>query len=458
MKIHKIILKDYQQFKDLEIDLTYPLGHEKAGQPLDKVCFIGQSGTGKTTLLRLIKFFVTRRKSELHTSEAEIPTEDCKISIRLDEYDYNIYHNKDGQFYMVPPQDLDVDPWYEGRDLKEDEFIRTHRPILISFAAIQDRNPRQSDYLIGEVVSKDELMKNAAGLEQRDFVDFSEESRNIQFQLIRQKIKGFQAKELEHKRKIAELALDPNSSLDQIQVATDSFRIWSANTKSPIAEFALSINPLISAFGVEIKTENDFESIMNLGDVQVRTSVGKVDLSRSSLSTGTRQVIDTCLPISFLKCVRKIILIDEPESSLYPDIQAKIIDFYTKLTTDCQFFYATHSPIIASAFDPWEIVELKFDPTNQFVVQETNYVGERHVDNYTVYPKYQRWDRILMNLFDLKEEGNGNVRQEEMLNAVILKHEIEALVAAGKNKGKAFKDKVEAFQLLCKKLDFYAEA
>ncbi|MBL0015713.1 MAG: hypothetical protein IPP17_04565 [Bacteroidetes bacterium] len=49
MKIHKIILKDYQQFKDLEIDLTYPVGHEKAGQPLDKVCFIGQSGTGKTT-------------------------------------------------------------------------------------------------------------------------------------------------------------------------------------------------------------------------------------------------------------------------------------------------------------------------------------------------------------------------------------------------------------------------
>lgn len=36
------------------LDLTYPLGHPKAGQPLDKVCLIGQSATGKTQLMRLM--------------------------------------------------------------------------------------------------------------------------------------------------------------------------------------------------------------------------------------------------------------------------------------------------------------------------------------------------------------------------------------------------------------------
>ena len=55
MKISRIKLDNIQQFKNLEIDLTYPKGHIKAGQPLDKVCFIGQSGTGKTTLLNIIK-------------------------------------------------------------------------------------------------------------------------------------------------------------------------------------------------------------------------------------------------------------------------------------------------------------------------------------------------------------------------------------------------------------------
>jgi len=54
MKIASIDIKEFRQFKNLKLDLTYPEGHEKAGEPLDKVCIIGQSGTGKTNLLELI--------------------------------------------------------------------------------------------------------------------------------------------------------------------------------------------------------------------------------------------------------------------------------------------------------------------------------------------------------------------------------------------------------------------
>ena len=54
MFINKIEIKNHYQFKDFKIDLTYPAGHKKAGKPLEKVCFIGQSGTGKTTLLEEI--------------------------------------------------------------------------------------------------------------------------------------------------------------------------------------------------------------------------------------------------------------------------------------------------------------------------------------------------------------------------------------------------------------------
>ena len=56
--ISEIKIKDFHQFKDFSTDLTYPKGHAKEGQPLDKVCFIGQSGTGKTTLLELIPFIL----------------------------------------------------------------------------------------------------------------------------------------------------------------------------------------------------------------------------------------------------------------------------------------------------------------------------------------------------------------------------------------------------------------
>ncbi|RKZ53396.1 MAG: hypothetical protein DRR16_25625 [Candidatus Parabeggiatoa sp. nov. 3] len=55
MKITQINIKDYNQFKNLMLDLTYPKGHEKEDQALDKICFIGQSGTGKTSLLNICK-------------------------------------------------------------------------------------------------------------------------------------------------------------------------------------------------------------------------------------------------------------------------------------------------------------------------------------------------------------------------------------------------------------------
>ena len=35
MKISKIEIKDFHQFKDFNIDLTYPKGHLKEGQSLD---------------------------------------------------------------------------------------------------------------------------------------------------------------------------------------------------------------------------------------------------------------------------------------------------------------------------------------------------------------------------------------------------------------------------------------
>ena len=55
MKVKSLFIKDFNQFKDFELDLTYPAGHAKAGLPLDKVCIIGQSGTGKTSLLLFLK-------------------------------------------------------------------------------------------------------------------------------------------------------------------------------------------------------------------------------------------------------------------------------------------------------------------------------------------------------------------------------------------------------------------
>ena len=61
MKITGINIGEYRQFKNINFDFTYPADYHdetKRGKPLDKVCFIGQSGTGKTTLLNVIWDFI----------------------------------------------------------------------------------------------------------------------------------------------------------------------------------------------------------------------------------------------------------------------------------------------------------------------------------------------------------------------------------------------------------------
>ena len=73
MKLTNLTLKGYNQFKDVQIDLTYPDGHSKEGEPLDKVCIIGQSGSGKTSLLRLIKWFISLNRGVGENVELSTP-------------------------------------------------------------------------------------------------------------------------------------------------------------------------------------------------------------------------------------------------------------------------------------------------------------------------------------------------------------------------------------------------
>ncbi len=92
------------------------------------------------------------------------------------------------------------------------------------------------------------------------------------------------------------------------------------------------------------------------------------------------------------------------------DLIQGTVDFITqeswhsiKNIKNCQFFFATHSPTIASSFDPWEIIELKFNKTGK-VEQKLYYEGERNVNNFTIYPKYLDIDSILMRVFDVSDD------------------------------------------------------
>lgn len=66
-------------------------------------------------------------------------------------------------------------------------------------------------------------------------------------------------------------------------------------------------------------------------------------------------------PLFEIETSQSLILIDEPERSLFPDIQVELISNYQKIAPNAQLIIATHSPFIASSFEPEERFVLYFD-------------------------------------------------------------------------------------------------
>ena len=88
-------------------------------------------------------------------------------------------------------------------------------------------------------------------------------------------------------------------------------------------------------------------------------------INYNDLSTGIRNFIFKVGHIYSLYFNQKIesglLLIDEPENSLFPDFLYDLVDIYRNITHNTQIFMATHSPIIAAQFEPYERFILEFD-------------------------------------------------------------------------------------------------
>ena len=399
MKISKIYIKDFHQFKDFTLDLTYPKGHEKEGKPLDKVCFIGQSGTGKTSLLEMMPSVIYGYITNIigYSSRESICSDICQMSIYFglqDEYSCNILACEENKVLLTKPSDTkkngkDYD-WIKEGKRKFADWKENTASKLIYF-------PANLNYSLD--------LNTEPLLQERRIVDFSKDNVATVWSLILEKIKHYQEQELKIRQDISKVVEKSSSDINAIQKAVKELETWKQTEFNPIKDVADNcLNLLLEKFKLRVKTELDFKTKDDIGFIKIEDFEGN-EIPHGLWSTGTKQVILSALPLYLLKPQHTIVLFDEPERSLYPDLQRSVVDYYTSLAETCQFFYSTHSPIIASNFDPWEIVELKFNKEGK-VYREQYFEGENHVDNYQWNPKYMRWDDILQRVFDLEDDGS----------------------------------------------------
>jgi len=378
MKITKIIIPDNQQFQNFELELTYPELHAKAGKPLDKICFIGRNGTGKSTILQTIANFL----SSFENPEDDFDFEQLIIQILFNDKKYFVLpqietiDNSDIEekiVYLISAKIEEKKDWVS--DLLENELNTTefenlykeyiaerftlaefkqkvlknaqtifspaesHKNLLLEI----DKTPKtdvnealelfkiQPDfhYISNETVN--EFWKYLVFLLKKrddDFKLFLEANQDETYKQLKQRFEELQPSILKTLAEIWNLILDKTGLFFDFR-----------NANNPVQ---LNDNLL-----VYIKLKNTDETI-----------------PYNRLSTGIRNFIFRIGHILALNFNRKIensfLLIDEPENSLFPDFLYDIVTLYRQAAPNSQFFTATHSPLIAAQFEPCERVILDF--------------------------------------------------------------------------------------------------
>lgn len=490
MKVSYLHIRNYKQFSDLELDLTYPKGHAKAGQPLDKICIIGQSGTGKTNILDIIKkstidfseqaengylpfsefvgkdtddrYIATRFITFLKNGETLFTEKESQIIfdeiIYVDQNMENVMKNVhsivgEKNYYIGTnrcPNDTKI---YDEKLLSRTdksilEGLEKERAKIISLGISYYGGQNEFEMKLHEIDNAIDEMKKKYSVSNaintlkttnfinRSIVEIQDNITSI-WSIMKDKIDSYNTDLLQLKDKLSNKLVD-DDNYDKKHFKNDLDK-WKRTNENLLEKIADDLNFILKKFNLEL-TEID-ENQNNYNALMIKDLSNNKILNYDDLSTGTKNLISTFIPLKVYKPENSIVLIDEPEMSFYPDIQRQLVELYTTVGENNQLVVATHSPLIASSFEPWEVVELKFDKNNQ-IYREKYYEGDNHVDNYTVDPRMLTWTGILTDVFDLSEDSNFSFREKKLMEYATLKSEIKQM--------KSQNEKVKAFEELKK--------
>ena len=292
LRILKIRFKDHYLFGDLELDFT------NNGEPVDTVIIAGENGVGKSTLLDCI-YNLTGGYTDLAPGQ----------------YEADILYNE-----QVTTLKMHVEP--RSRNSKLEPYIKINRLVSIfsdveinyhKNRAIESVTSKTLDAVSNSQKSQSDLAEEIEQL----LVDVqSLDSEDIAYEVREAKAKGL--------------------GLDAI------------NIEKRIARF-------INAFNFMFNNQFAWGGIVNKNGKQIffyDTHKNKIMLS--GLSSGEKQIVyrGAYLLKDSNSLKGATVLIDEPEISLHPEWQKKIMDYYKRIFTDgdgiqtSQIFAVTHSPFI----------------------------------------------------------------------------------------------------------------
>lgn len=368
MKIRKVKWANHPILGNLELDLVNPA----TNKPYSTVVLAGENGTGKTTILETLNTFLSIGSFE-----------------PFDAIEYEVEEKR----YILTPATIPGSnkTFFTRYDVENDssENINTDKFNRPNSIQSDDKDPRsygsvfsrpRADYKTDRIesVKTNELDKNKYDSDNDD-----------NFTSLKQLIVDVQNQDNEQYRDIN----DKRNQQGQLPMSTADFE-----PKSKIYRFKSAFN----GFFETIK----YKKVGNAsGEKVVIFEKNGIEIPLDVLSTGEKQIVFRgaylLRNINVLK--NSTIMIDEPELSMHPLWQKKILQYYKNLFTDgnshqtAQLFFASHSEAVISEalqnIDNTKVIVLKRDGNGQV---SANCIGTPAVLPYTMAAEvnYQAFELV----------------------------------------------------------------
>lgn len=340
MKIKNLHIKEFKGLRDISINF------EKNDEPLDLVVLAGSNGSGKTRVLEsILKYFQDNLNYKQNNIEA---------GIFYEEKEKNCISNFQSFFY-----ELEYFSYWEVNDSLREKHIEIKNKLDILPKVI---------YVPTEINFQKMDVASTTLVQEYKFINI------VDTNLIKD-IPSYIATKM-----ISAMLKNKNEKVGDVQ-------------KKVFNE----INEIFENLSIDVKVEDISQDGRNI-TLFTNSSGDKFDINE--LSSGEKQLFLRTLAIKMLNPENSIILIDEPELSLHPKWQQKIVDVYRKIGENNQIIIATHSPHILGSVRKENIMLLDKDDKGQIVVR----TGDELYDSYG-----QPTDRVLKDIMGLETTRNPKV-------------------------------------------------
>ena len=300
MKIEKVHIKNIKGIKDLE------LSFKKNNKILDVIVLAGVNGSGKTTILEAIKDFFDNKNIDFNNIEKsnvnlDIFFEDFEKNnieeaekISINEHKYKLF-----EFFHM----LSSYTFYKGNSNSQYHLLAKKFDI-----------PPKIIYVPAENKFENVETKSTTLSRKYEFIN-----------IINSNIIGDIPSYIATRRNYL-ATIEEDLTMKEITNKV-------VNEINSIFDI-LELDVKLKGFSKDEKTMPIFEN-----------SAGE-EFNINDLSSGEKQLFLRTLSIKMLEPKNSIILIDEPELSLHPKWQQRIIEVYKKIGENNQIIIATHSPHI----------------------------------------------------------------------------------------------------------------